>query len=348
MRWIPERTQKDILGREVLTLLGLKSLEPFVIVKTLVFGDLLEHVLDSRHHTLKTAEVDVGTLVKLVKDFVSVFFNLVLDVHLSTGLVGLFTGEGIVKTEVVRELLLDFLEFIVVKESIRVGNTKEQPGLSLVGFGSGGIFDEKTTDESTVGGDSSTSGNHDVVSVGVFFGHKHDLTGGSSHLDFVTRRGVAQEVGADTLLGGVFGLEFRAPVGSTTNTEGSSLSGHVITVTRRGDGVKTDRVGFSVLFTGTRRDYTPGLSFPVREVTVVVNDDVASFTSGLRSDNTLGRDNLSSEGSLVLVNIDRNSGLVPVRGGLKEILLGFERSAEETEQMKLSSVKAFVCHKQFT
>ena len=76
----------------------------------------------------------------------------------------------------------------------------------------------------------------------------------------------------------------------------------------------------SIPLSYTRRNDTPGLSLPVREVSLVVDDDVASLTSCLRSDNTLGRDNLPSEGGLVLVGVDRDRGLVPVRLGLQEIL----------------------------
>ena len=79
----------------------------------------------------------------------------------------------------------------------------------------------------------------------------------------------------------------------------------------------------SVLFTDTWWDYSPGLTLPVGEVALMVDDDVASLTGGLGSDNSLGRDNLSSEGSLVLVNIDRNGGLVKIRLGFKEILSSY-------------------------
>jgi hypothetical protein len=78
----------------------------------------------------------------------------------------------------------------------------------------------------------------------------------------------------------------------------------------------------SLLFVFTRRNYTPGLSLPIREVSLMVNDDVACLASGLWSNNSLGGDNLSSEGSLVLPNIDRNSGLIIVWLSLKEILGG--------------------------
>jgi hypothetical protein len=141
-------------------------------------------------------------------------------------------------------------------------------------------------------------------------------------LDFITRLGVAKEVGADTLLGWVVSLELRAPVGSTTDTQGSSLSGHVITISGGGNGIKTDRVWLSILFTDTRRNDTPRLSLPVWEVTTMVNDDMASLTSGLRSYNSLGGNNLSSERGLVLVNIDRNSRLIIVWLCLKEVFCG--------------------------
>ena len=302
-------------------LLGLKSLQPLVVVQSLLVGNALEHVLDSGHHSLKTTEVDVGTVLKLLEDLVGVFLNLVLDVHLSSVLVFLFSGKSIVETEVVRELLLGLLELVIIKKGVTVGNTKEQPGFSLVGIGGRGVLSEKTADESTVRGNSGSGGNHDVVSVGVFFGHKHNLSRGSSHLDFVTRLGVAQKVGADSLLGGVLGLEVGAPVGGTTDAKGSSLSGHIISISGRGDGVKTNRVGLSILLTVAWGDYSPGLSLPVREVTIMVDDNVASLTSGLGSDNSLSGDNLSGERSLVLVSVDRNSGLVIVRLGFKEVLL---------------------------
>jgi len=264
----------------------------------------------------------VSSVGKSVKDVIGVFLNLVLDVHLSSILVFLLTRKSVVKFEVIGVLLQDLLPFVIVQEGIRVGNSKEQPGSSLVGVSGGGVFSEKTTDETTVGGNSGSGGNHDVVSVRLLLGHKHNLSGRSGHVDLISGLGITQEVRADSLLGWVISLQLRAPIGGTTDTERSSLSGHVISVTGRGDGVETDRVGLSVLLTDTWGDNSPGLSLPVGEVTVVVDDDVASFSSSLGSDNALGRDNLSGEGSLVLVNIYRNSGLVPVRLGFKEILLG--------------------------
>lgn len=113
-------------------LLGLlKSLEPLVVRNSLLLTDSLEHVLDSRHHSLKSAEVDVGTGVKLVEDLVGVLLDLILNVHLSSLLVLLLTAEGVVETEVVGVTGLRVLELVVVKEGVRVGNSEEEPGLIL-------------------------------------------------------------------------------------------------------------------------------------------------------------------------------------------------------------------------
>jgi len=200
--------------------------------------------------------------------------------------------------------------------------------LSLVGAGGRGVFGEKTTDESTVRSNSGSGGDHDEVSLGVFFGHEHDLSGWSGHGNSVTGGGVAKEVGADSLLGWVIGLQFRVPVGCATDAKGSGLSGQIISVTRGGDGVKTNGV---VLF-GSRSlswgDDTPGLSLPVRHVTFMVDDDVASLSGSLGSNNTLGGDNLSGERGLNLECVHGNILLVVVRLGLEEILGGDLRAKE--------------------
>ena len=81
-------------------------------------------------------------------------------------------------------------------------------------------------------------------------------------------------------------------------------------------------MGLSILLASAWRDDTPRLSFPVWEITVVVDDNVASFSGGLGSNNALGRDNLSSERCLVLVNVDRNSRLIVVWLGLKKVFSG--------------------------
>lgn len=81
----------------------------------------------------------------------------------------------------------------------------------------------------------------------------------------------------------------------------------------------------AVLLADTRRDDAPGLAFPERKVTIVVNNDVACLSSGSGSDDALGRHNLSSERGLVLVDIHRDSALVIVWLGLEEVLLAGQR-----------------------
>mmetsp|Transcript_14041 Transcript_14041/g.20423 ORF Transcript_14041/g.20423 Transcript_14041/m.20423 type:complete len:349 (-) Transcript_14041:121-1167(-) len=304
-------------------LLGLlKSLAPLIVVNILIGTDGLEHILNSRHHSLKTTEVDVGSVVKLLEYLISILSYLILDVHLSTVLVLLFTGKGVVDAKVLWESGLGLLELVIVKKGIGVSNSKEEPCLSLVGSSSWGLLVKEATDESTVRGNSGSGGNHDVIGFRILLGQKHNLSGGSGHLYLISGGSITQEVGADSLLGGIVSLELWAPVIGTTDAKRSGLSSHIISVTRRSDGVKTDIVGLSVLLTVTRGHYSPGLSLPVREVTVVIDDDVASLSGGLGSNNTLGGNNLSGERGLVLVNIYRNSGLIKVRLCLEEILGG--------------------------
>mmetsp|Transcript_65147 Transcript_65147/g.174687 ORF Transcript_65147/g.174687 Transcript_65147/m.174687 type:complete len:250 (-) Transcript_65147:409-1158(-) len=216
-------------------LLGLESLEPFVVVDFLFFADGLEHVLDSGHHTLEAAEVNVGSTVQLGKDFVGVLLHLILNVHLATVFVFLFAGKRVVEAEVFGVFLEDRLPLVVVEKSVAVGDAEEEPGLALVSFSCWSFFRKKTTDEATVGGNTSTGGYHDVVRVRFFFGQKHDFPGGSGHVDFVTGFGVAQKVGADSLLGRIVGLEVGAPVGRPTHAKGTRLAGHVVSVAGGGD-----------------------------------------------------------------------------------------------------------------
>lgn len=60
-----------------------------------------------------------------------------------------------------------------------------------------------------------------------------DLAGRTGQLDLVTRLGVAEVVGAHALLGGVVGLELRAPVGGAAHAEGGGLAGLVVTCDAR-------------------------------------------------------------------------------------------------------------------
>ena len=111
-------------------LLGLlESLDPLIVVKSLRLADALEHVLDSGHHSLESAEVHVGTTLELVEDLVGVLLDLVLDVHLSSALVLLLAAEGVVDAEVVGVTGLGVLELVVVQEGVGVGNSEEEPGL---------------------------------------------------------------------------------------------------------------------------------------------------------------------------------------------------------------------------
>merc|ERR1719183_2487385 len=127
-------------------LLGLlQALDPFIVINILLLGNSLQHILDSGHHSLQTAEVDVRTILQLLKDLIGVLLDLVLDVHLATGLVSLFTRKGVVKAEVIRELLLGLLELVIVKKGVAVGDTEEKPGFTLVSLGSRGIFEKETT-----------------------------------------------------------------------------------------------------------------------------------------------------------------------------------------------------------
>ncbi len=228
-------------------LLGLQPLDPLLVIQSLLLADLGQHILNSGHHSLQPAEVDVRPVVQLGENLVGVLLHLVLDVHLSPLLVLLLARESVVETEVVGESRLGVLELVVVEEGVRVGHSEEEPGLSLVGVGGGRVLEEETAHEAAEGGDSRSGGHHDVVGVGVLLGHEHDLSGRAGHGDLVSRLGVAEEVGADSLLGGVLGLELGAPVGGAADAEGAGLAGHVVAVAGAGDGVEADGVGLAVL-----------------------------------------------------------------------------------------------------
>ena len=57
---------------------------------------LLEGVLNPRHHSLQTTEVDVSTTIQKLENLIAVLLDLVLDVHLATALVLLLPAEGFV------------------------------------------------------------------------------------------------------------------------------------------------------------------------------------------------------------------------------------------------------------
>lgn len=79
-------------------------------------------------------------------------------------------------------------------------------------------------------------------------------------------------------------------------------------------------MGFAVLFPHSRGDHTPRLAFPIRKVALVINDDMARFSRGLGADNAFRRNNLSCEGSFVLVDVDWHGRLVPVRASFQKVL----------------------------
>mmetsp|Transcript_17539 Transcript_17539/g.31714 ORF Transcript_17539/g.31714 Transcript_17539/m.31714 type:complete len:344 (-) Transcript_17539:96-1127(-) len=310
-------------------LLGLlESLDPLIIINSLVFAHIRKHIKNSRHHTLQTAEIHVCAVLQLGKDLIGILANLVLDVHLSSRLVLLFARESVVNSKVLGESCLGVLELVIVQKGVAVGHSEEQPGLSLVDGGGGRLLVKQTTDESTEGSNSSSGGNHDVIRGGVLLRHEHDLTSGSSHVHLGTWIGIAQKVGADSLLGGIVRLHLLVPVGGATDAEGSGGSGHVVSVAGGGDGVEADGVGLSVLLAGARGDDTPGLALDVGEVAVVVDDDVAGFAGGLGADDALVGDDLAGEGGLVFEGVDLHGGVVMVGRILQKVLLEAKRRSE--------------------
>mmetsp|Transcript_42874 Transcript_42874/g.130419 ORF Transcript_42874/g.130419 Transcript_42874/m.130419 type:complete len:611 (+) Transcript_42874:1500-3332(+) len=306
----------------------LESLEPCVVIQSLLLGNALEHILNTRHHTLEPTEVDVRPGLELPEHLVSVLLDLVLDVHLAPLGVGLLPRQSVVDAEVVRELLLGLLELVIVKEGIAVGDAEEEPRLAFVDLSGGGVLNEEAADKSTVRGDSGAGGDHDIIGGGVLLGHEHDLTRGARHLDLISGLGVAEEVGADALLGRIVGLELGAPVGGAADAEGASVAGHVVAVAGGGDGVQADSMGLAILLAVARGDDPPGLALPVGEVALVIDNDVARLAGRLGSNDALGRDDLAREWSLVLVHVNRDGGLIPVRLGLKEVLLLLPRRQE--------------------
>lgn len=305
-------------------LVVLKSLNPLLVIDSLGFANLGQHILDSGHHALQSAKVHVRSVLQLIEDLVGVLLDLVLNVHLSSLLVVLLAGQGVIESEVIGEAGLGILEFVVVEEGVGVGHSQEEPGLSLVDARGGGVLEEETADESAEGGDAGSGGHHDVIGIGIFLGHEHDLSGGSGHGHLVAGGAVAEEVGADSLLGGILGLEFGTPVGGAADAETSRLSGHVIAVAGGGDGVEAHGVGLAVLLAHAGGDDAPGLSLDVGEISVVVDDDVAGLSGGLGSDDALGGDDLSGEGGLVFVGVDLEFGNVVVGGEFEEVLLQAE------------------------
>jgi len=303
-------------------LAGLLELVKLLIpVHALGLSNTLEHVKNTRHHTLETAEVHVGTLVKQhAEHLIRVLLHLVLNIHLSTLLVILLTGDGIVKLEVVGMRLEHCLPLIIVKEVVGVGHTKEQPGSALEVTAVRGVLGEQAAKERTVRGDTGTGGNHNDGGLRVGLRQKHDLAGRTSHLHLIPRLSIAQVVGAHTLLGGVLRFQLRAPVGGTANAEGHGVAGHVISISGRSDGVKSNRVGLAILGVQAGRQNTVRLALPIRHLAEVIDDDVASLTRGVLTNNSLAGDDLANMRLLVLVGVEGDARHVKVGVSLKEVL----------------------------
>ena len=100
--------------------------------------------LDSGHHALEAAEVDVGTLVQGVKNLIGVLLNLVLDVHLAALLVErALAGKRVVKADLVRVGAEVSLELLIVEEGILVGHTEEKPCEALEVLSSRGALQKE-------------------------------------------------------------------------------------------------------------------------------------------------------------------------------------------------------------
>mmetsp|Transcript_15478 Transcript_15478/g.18645 ORF Transcript_15478/g.18645 Transcript_15478/m.18645 type:complete len:232 (-) Transcript_15478:464-1159(-) len=212
----------------------LKSLLP---VDSLGFSNTFHSSEDTRHHSLESAEVDVCTEVHELEDFLSVFLNLILDVHLTAALVLLLTGKRNVVAELFRVFLLHCLPVFIVKKSIGIGNTKEEPCESLELFCCLSVLNEETAEESTVWCNTSTSCKHDNRSFRFLLRHQHNLSSRSGKSKFSTRLSITQVVGADTLLSRILLSKLRIPVGCAAHTEGHGLTSEVISITGGSDGV---------------------------------------------------------------------------------------------------------------
>ena len=213
----------------------LPSSQSGIPIQSLLLGHNLEHLQDTRHHTLEPAEIDVSTLVKATKDLISILLHLVLDVHLSTLGVRLFPREGIVELEV-GELRLNRLPLSIVEQGVRISYTEEEPSSTLVSFCSRGVLNKQAAQEGSsnkqlqhnefhgyhdalpVRCNASTSGNHDEICIRLVFWHEHHFTSGTSEHHLIPGLRITKEVRADPFLRRVFTAKLRVKVCRTTNT----------------------------------------------------------------------------------------------------------------------------------
>ena len=79
----------------------------------------------------------------------------------------------------------------------------------------------------------------------------------------------------------------------------------------------------------------------------MVNDDIASLTSGLSSNNALDGDDLSNVRLLGLEGLERDVGLVKVGIGLEEVLLRRSTSSSSGSESRTIIIRIFSKSMQF-
>mmetsp|Transcript_27628 Transcript_27628/g.57818 ORF Transcript_27628/g.57818 Transcript_27628/m.57818 type:complete len:306 (+) Transcript_27628:366-1283(+) len=174
-------------------------------------------------------------------------------------------------------LLHHFLEFIVVQKSSRDGDTEDEPRLAIVQVTGDGVFGKQATQKGAKGGNAGSGGDQDQILVLVVFRQQHALANGSSHLDLVTGRNVAEVVTADTLLGRVDDSCDRVHVFGTSNTKRHRVAIQQLAVSCRGDTVQTRLLSLA-LFIQTGWNNGNGLTFHVMKALRQLQQNVLNVT----------------------------------------------------------------------
>mmetsp|Transcript_44221 Transcript_44221/g.68927 ORF Transcript_44221/g.68927 Transcript_44221/m.68927 type:complete len:273 (-) Transcript_44221:421-1239(-) len=254
-------------------------LSELVVVNAFGSRNLLQHVLDSRHHTFKPAKINVSSLVQSIKNLICVLLDAVLDVHLSTVLIRLLSGQGHVVPELVWVRRLNGFPIVIVQERICIRNAEEEPSQALEVLRIRCLLDEHALDERSHRSDTCACGNHDNVGFWLVLGQQHDLATWSCELHHVARLGIAKVVRAHTFLGRILRLQLRTPICCTSHAQRRGFASHVITISGRSNRIQSDLVGLAILRVHARWDDTIRLAFNVRHVATMVNDNVASLAS---------------------------------------------------------------------
>mmetsp|Transcript_13728 Transcript_13728/g.20411 ORF Transcript_13728/g.20411 Transcript_13728/m.20411 type:complete len:228 (-) Transcript_13728:515-1198(-) len=208
-----------------------KFFQKFFVVHSFLTGHALQHGQNSGHHTLKSAEVNVGPVFELLEDFIGVLFHLVLDIHFASLRVRLLPGKGVVHPELVRVGFQHSLPFVIVQQRIFVCHAEEEPRVSLVVSGSGRLFNKQTAHEASVGSNTSAGCNHDHIGIKVLsFRQQHNLSSRASQRDTVPRLCIAQEIGTYSFFGGIFLAHFGIPISGPSHAQTRGCSGHVVPV----------------------------------------------------------------------------------------------------------------------